>query len=154
MIMCQFKAPHRKWLASPELIDYYSNTVFPEPETLFDDYASRGHAAKAQKMTLAKHFTDEDMKLVKTTYPIADPDYVKEEGKLGEKMYQDHLKYRKVFSKRQAGFDANKDDPKALLKWKYQIYMQDYLASIKGVDDQVGRLLDYLEKNGLSLIHI
>ena len=150
MIMCQFKAPHRKWLASPELIDYYSNTVFPEPETLFDDYASRGHAAKAQKMTLAKHFTDEDMKLVKTTYPIADPDYVKEEGELGEKMYQDHLKYRKVFSKRQAGFDANKDDPKALLKWKYQIYMQDYLASIKGVDDQVGRLLDYLEKNGLA----
>jgi len=75
---------------------------------------------------------------------------VKEEGELGEKMYQDHLKYRKVFSSRQAGYDKYKDDPKALLKWTYQIYMQDYLASIKGVDDQVGRLLDYLEKNGLA----
>jgi arylsulfatase A-like enzyme len=40
--------------------------------------------------------------------------------------------------------------PIELKKWKYQRYMQDYLACIASVDDNVGRLLDYLEKNGLA----
>jgi len=38
----------------------------------------------------------------------------------------------------------------ALLKWKYQRYMQDYLACVQSVDDNVGRLLDYLDEAGLS----
>lgn len=38
----------------------------------------------------------------------------------------------------------------ALKKWKYQRYMRDYLACISSVDDNVGRLLDYLDKNGLK----
>ena len=39
---------------------------------------------------------------------------------------------------------------KELVKWKYQNYIRDYVAVIRSVDDNVGRLLDYLEKNGLS----
>ena len=35
------------------------------------------------------------------------------------------------------------------MKWKYQRYMQDYLGTIKAVDENVGRLLDYLEANHL-----
>jgi len=38
----------------------------------------------------------------------------------------------------------------ALLKWKYQRYMQDYLRCIASIDDNVGRLLDFLEKEGLK----
>lgn len=38
---------------------------------------------------------------------------------------------------------------KEKMKWKYQRYMQDYLGTIKAVDENVGRLLDYLEKNKL-----
>ena len=35
-------------------------------------------------------------------------------------------------------------------KWKYQTYIKDYLACIKSVDDNVGRVLDYLDQKGLS----
>ena len=38
----------------------------------------------------------------------------------------------------------------ALKKWKYQRYMRDYLACVESMDDNVGRLLDYLDKNGLA----
>jgi len=38
----------------------------------------------------------------------------------------------------------------ALLKWKYQRYMQDYLACVQSIDDNVGRLLDYLDQAGLA----
>lgn len=56
--------------------------------------------------------------------------------------------------------DLNKSDLKGdppadlqgddLLKWKYQRYMQDYLACVQSVDDNVGRLLDYLQESGLA----
>lgn len=36
-----------------------------------------------------------------------------------------------------------------LLKWYYQLYIKDYLRCIASVDENVGRLLDYLEKEGL-----
>src|SRR5262245_24483830 len=39
---------------------------------------------------------------------------------------------------------------KDLKKWKYQRYMRDYLACVAAVDDNVGRLLDYLDQNGLT----
>ena len=32
----------------------------------------------------------------------------------------------------------------------YQIYIKDYLRCIAGIDENVGRLLDYLDKNGLT----
>jgi arylsulfatase A-like enzyme len=35
------------------------------------------------------------------------------------------------------------------MKWRYQRYMQDYLGTIQAVDENVGRLLDYLEANNL-----
>jgi arylsulfatase A-like enzyme len=38
----------------------------------------------------------------------------------------------------------------AFMRWKYQRYMQDYLACIASVDENVGRVLDYLDENGLS----
>ena len=38
---------------------------------------------------------------------------------------------------------------KELEDWKYQRYMQDYLACVQSVDDNVGRVLDWLDSNGL-----
>ena len=51
--------------------------------------------------------------------------------------------------------DLKQDPPpglnaEQLKKWKYQRYMRDYLACVDSIDDSVGRLLDYLDKNGLA----
>ena len=37
-----------------------------------------------------------------------------------------------------------------LKRWKFRRYMQDYLACVQSMDDNVGRFLDYLDKNGLA----
>jgi arylsulfatase A-like enzyme len=52
-------------------------------------------------------------------------------------------------------FDLKQKPPEGLSardlkKWKYQRYMRDYLACVASVDDNVGRLLDYLQKSGLA----
>ena len=38
----------------------------------------------------------------------------------------------------------------ALIRWKYQRYMRDYLACVQSVDDSVGRVLDYLDSHDLA----
>ena len=38
----------------------------------------------------------------------------------------------------------------ALRKWAYQFYIKDYLRCIASVDDNVGRVLDYLDAEGLA----
>lgn len=45
-----------------------------------------------------------------------------------------------------------KDDPKGkdLVRWRYNRYMHDYLGTIKAVDESVGKMLDYLDKEGLA----
>ena len=37
-----------------------------------------------------------------------------------------------------------------LLRWKYRRFMQDYLACVQGVDDGIGRVLDFLDASGLA----
>jgi arylsulfatase A-like enzyme len=39
---------------------------------------------------------------------------------------------------------------RALARFKYQRYMQDYLACVQSVDDNVSRLLDFLKQSGLE----
>jgi len=39
---------------------------------------------------------------------------------------------------------------RARSSWKYQRYMRDYLRCVQAVDDSVGKILDYLEANGLA----
>jgi arylsulfatase A-like enzyme len=38
----------------------------------------------------------------------------------------------------------------ALKKWKFTRYMQDYLACVQSVDDNIGRFLDFLDQSGLA----
>jgi arylsulfatase A-like enzyme len=40
--------------------------------------------------------------------------------------------------------------PAELKRWQYQRYMRDYLACVASIDDNVGRLLDYLDRHGLT----
>ena len=39
-------------------------------------------------------------------------------------------------------------DPEELALWKYQRYMEDYLACVASVDDNVGRVIDWLRERG------
>ena len=60
--------------------------------------------------------------------------------------------YRKTLDKISADFKnkwPNMSDKEKTI-WKYQRYMQDYLATISSVDDNVGKVLDYLKENDLE----
>ena len=170
MMMYLHKAPHRAWWPSPEKFAEFYEKTFPEPETLFDDYSNRGTAAKTAEMNLLTHMQYmHDSKVrpsVIEEMGKVEPEivYVRGDGTLmrptargfygpfGRANEEQKKKYNVTLDKISADFKENwptmNDTQK--MKWKFQRYMQDYLATISSVDDNVGRVLDYLEETGLD----
>jgi arylsulfatase A-like enzyme len=149
VLMCQHKAPHRNWMVAPEHLTLYQNTKFPEPSTLFDDYANRSATLKTQKMQISSDMAwTSDLKVMPS--PIGDDkDVIGELNRMTESQ-KAAWKARYESSNRELLSKFPKMTEKDKLRWKYQRYLKDYLACVRGVDDSVGDLLDYLDKSGLA----
>lgn len=164
MLMYMHKAPHRAWWPSAEKMKEFSKKSFPEPKTLFDDYTNRGTAAKTAEMNLLYHMdytqdskimpeTIEEMGVVEPVIPpiIYDGEYALKQSRNRMTKEQKAL-YDPLLDAINADFKTNWKGMtnKEKMSWKYQRYMQDYLACISSVDDNVGRVLDYLDENDLT----
>lgn len=134
LLMYQHKAPHREWEPGPDYLTLYDDQMIPEPETLFDDYSGRASAAKVQEMTIAHHLNDRDLK-------FAPPRNLTEE-QLGQ--------WNAAYGPKNEGFREAKLEGKELVRWKYQRYIKDYLRCVAAVDDDLGRVLEYLDSSGLA----
>ena len=134
LLMCQHKAPHREWLPASRHLGHDDGRRYPEPSTLFDDYAGRGEAEHDQDMTIAKTMTAIDLKLdISQRLDVrAAP---------GVDAY---------YEPRNAAFRAAALEGRELVSWKYQRYMHDYLGCVKAVDESVGRLLEFLDNERLA----
>jgi arylsulfatase A-like enzyme len=134
LVMCHHKAPHRDWQPNLKYLAHSDGVMFPEPDTLFDDYSGRGQAEKTQDMTIEKTMDDRDLKF---TAPAA---LTPEQRKTWDAYYEP----------RNAAFREANPKGKDLVRWKYQRYLHDYLACIASVDESAGRVLDYLKETGLD----
>ena len=134
MLMYQHKAPHRPWDPAPEYMHLYDDVDIPEPPTLFEDYSCRGLAVQQQDMTIAETLNDRDLKLVP-------PDDLTAEQ---------HAKWDAFYGPKNKAFRAKHLSGDELTHWRYQRFVKDYLRCVAAVDDQMERVLDYLEKSGLA----
>lgn len=142
------KAPHRNWLPEEKYLDLYEDREFPFPANFFDDYSGRGTAAHTQEMGIVKEMGwGHDMKFEQDPYTGKPTDFMGNINRMDET--QRNL-WRKAYNPRNEAFVKNKPEGKELAKWMYQRYLRDYLKCIKSVDDGVGQLLDYMDKNGLT----
>ena len=134
MLMMQHKAPHRNWMPAPKYLNKYDDVTIPEPSNLFDDYSTRGTAAKTQDMSIEKTMNARDLKL--------------EEPK---GLTPEQLKvWNAAYAKKNADFKAANLKGKDLIRWKYQRYIKDYIRCIDSVDESIGTILDYLKTEGLE----
>ena len=150
-LLLHHKAPHRTWMPDTCDLELFADSNFPLPETFYDSYEGRA-AAKGQRMSISK-----DMDLV-YDLKLADKDSTihsrPDLEEWGRRMYKNmntaqkqawDAHYDVVIEKfKAAGLTGEELDA-----WKYQQYMRDYLRVITSVDRNVGRVLDYLEENGL-----
>lgn len=134
MLMAQHKAPHREWAPALRHLGWDKDRQYPEPETLFDDFAGRSKAVADHDMGIEKTFTDLDAKL-------ATP------GSLTPEQLTDWNAY---YGPRNEAYRKAAPTGKDLVRWRYNRYMHDYLACVKAVDESVGKLLDFLDQEGLT----
>lgn len=133
-LLLQFKAPHRNWEPDTKYVDLWENIEMPYPNTYNDDYKTREKTAGDTDMEM-NDFNRKDMKLIP-------PAGLKGTG-LAEWYQYGNKREENVYPDKSLTPEENRN-------WKFQTYIKDYLACIKSVDDNVGRVLDYLDKNGLA----
>ena len=144
MLMMHHKAPHREWQPGPEELSLYKNVTFPEPATLFDDYSNRGTAEKTQDMTISKTMRiEEDLKLYKDRSKMRNTGLTRMDS-------LQMTKWNNVYDPIISEFYRTGLTGDDLIRYKYQRYLQDYLACIAAVDKSVGEVLDYLKAAGLD----
>jgi arylsulfatase A-like enzyme len=139
-LMCHHKAPHRPWEPDDKHAHMYDDVDIPEPETFNDNdsnYSTRSDAAREATMRIDRNLTRTDLK-------VSPPP-----GMNGKERAQWLQKVDMEMEVTVHG-EKKKLTGQELKKWKYQKYIKDYLRCIASVDDNVGRLLDYLDKSGLS----
>lgn len=157
LLLLHHKAPHRYFFAPLKYIQQFHNKTFPEPSTLFIDTVGRSTAWKKQTMNILT-----DMKL--SSDLKVDPQYLMDIPWLkpdsAEIAYYnaimnripqpDRATIKNIYKERGELIQRLKPSGKELLRYKYQWYMQDYLACVASVDENIGRVLDYLDKNNLA----
>jgi arylsulfatase A-like enzyme len=134
VLMSQHKAPHREWAPALRHLGWDNDRKYPEPETLFDDYAGRSKAISDHDMGIDRTFTDLDAKL--RPPPSLNAEQLKD--------------WNAYYEPRNKAFREANLTGKDLVRWRYNRYMHDYLACVKAVDESVGRLLACLEEEGLA----
>jgi arylsulfatase A-like enzyme len=150
LMMCQHKAPHRTWAPGPKHLALYDDRTIPEPPTLFDDYAHRSDLLKDNEMEIGRHMMmDYDLKVTGSQVKDA----------LGRAFVNPEVKrmtpaqrqrWDKAYGPKNQAFAQAKLKGRDLLRWKYQRYIKDYLRCVASVDDNIGRMLDYLDQAGLT----
>ncbi|MCU0857829.1 MAG: sulfatase [Pontiellaceae bacterium] len=169
MLMIHHKAAHRSWLPAPRHVSLYENVFIPEPDTLFDDYATRGAAAHTATMTLRDELSPEsDLKLFT---PATREKYEAEKKQMidsgknfpPEGGWEFGAYFRMSDEQRKIWDDAREAGNQEILakgeewlktregvQWRYQRYMKDYLGCIASLDENIGRVLDVLAESGLD----
>ncbi|MBB6428775.1 sulfatase family protein [Algisphaera agarilytica] len=127
----QYKAPHDYFENAPRYNDYLADVVIPEPASMFDDPCHGSVATRGVDGEL--------------------------HGVIGTSIGRRHYRrsYAKDFIAPKLPHDANEWQPEIgptdleAKRAAYQIYLKRYLRCVKGVDDNIARVVAYLKDNDL-----
>jgi arylsulfatase A-like enzyme len=170
-VLYHTKAPHRNWMPETKYLDFLEDVEFDFPGNFFDDYEGRGSAARQQEMEIVNHmYWGWDMKF--EINPLTG-EPVDRQAPLGRMTEEQLAAWRAVYNPKNEAFlqeipeDTywifseshsrgfspdflkNSTEGRSISKFMYHRYLRDYLKTVKSVDDGIGKVLDFLEKNNL-----
>tara|TARA_R110002049_G_scaffold27321_3_gene94446 strand:- start:96500 stop:98086 length:1587 start_codon:yes stop_codon:yes gene_type:complete len=121
-MMLHHKAPHGKWEPAPRHKDYLAGVEIPEPDTLWEDFSHRSEATREMGTSITARTAPRRTMV---------DDVQKPDWPAGSVDMTGMTEIEKG-------------------KAAYQKYLHDYLGCVKAVDENVGRVLDYLDESGLA----
>jgi len=145
------KAPHRDWMPAIKYLHEFDSVNIPVPTTFFDDYSTRTRAVREQRMEISKWLTPnydlkENLDITKETDRL-DASWMDIFGRLSP---DEQKAFITAYTPKNDAFKKANLKGKELAIWKYERYIKDYLRTIQSVDDNVGRLMNYLKEKGLD----
>ncbi|MGI9262681.1 MAG: sulfatase family protein [Woeseiaceae bacterium] len=148
------KAPHRNWMPDVDELGQIDTSSLEVPENFHDTYDDRP-AAAVQEMEIGDMYLSYDLKLEQHEYEgdlenVADGWAARWKTLYGRMSRAQQARWDAYYSEANQEYQHVKDDPQQLLQWKYRRYMHDYLGSVLSMDRNIGRVLDYLDKEGLA----
>lgn len=133
-LMHQFKAPHDDFEYAPRYKDYLADVEIPEPASLYENGNHGSEATRGKNDSLIHDIGSSVSKRNTIRH-------------MGMRLWS------KQYAKRNnPEFDVSQAsdlDEKEYTHQTYQEYLKRYLRCVKGVDDNVARIVEYLKKEGL-----
>ncbi|MFD2873288.1 sulfatase [Mucilaginibacter ximonensis] len=151
-LMVHHKAPHRNVMPPIKYLNKFNHIKFPYPFSFYDDYKNKP-GLQRQSLTIKNDLDIRyDSKIPCDTCAVgkinawAPGEYQKElsgltpaERKIWDAAYQKQYSIFKTLHTKTE-----------ITRFQYQRYMEDYLRCVMSLDDNVGRVLNYLDKTGLA----
>ncbi len=131
LLTVNFNASHRFWDPGPDELPLYRDTVLAEPATFRDTGAGRASPFRLQEMEIGRDLFARDLKL---------------EAPFGLTPEQ-QAAWDTFYGPENAAAAGLTGD--ALLRWKYQRFIQDYMRAVAALDRSVGRILDVVDASEL-----
>ncbi|MGK9233830.1 sulfatase [Inquilinus limosus] len=147
-LMCHHKAPHREWEPHPRHRGLYQDDI-RMPDTFDDDYKNRARAASEARMRIKDDMKYRDLGLVQPEGGAEVGERVRGYSHERKIPNPDDVSGLRLID-RDTGAVFTFKDKDQLGRFKYQRYLKRYLRTIASIDESVGRLLDYLDRSGLS----
>lgn len=141
LLFVQYKVAHVPRMPPLRLLDKYVDETIPEPPTLHDDLSTRSVYARQ-----VNFFLDQFHPL--PPYGTYDP---QEESIYVARMTDEQLRaYHEVIDPQNEEFrrrleSGELDDSTAMRSYVYQRFIKDYLRLVDALDENIGRLLDWLD---------
>jgi arylsulfatase A-like enzyme len=153
VLLLHHKAPHRNFVPALKYLEQYHTKTFPEPPTLYIDTAGHGSAWRMQTMDIASTMklcgdlkvSPDSLMDIPELKPDAS-DIATYNAIMNRMPESERARFKEIYAERGSLIRQKKLSGKELTKYKYQWYMQDYLACIASIDESVGRVLDYLDQ--------
>jgi arylsulfatase A-like enzyme len=152
LLCAQYKVPHIHRIPAPEQMGGYDGIEFPEPTTLFDDFSTRSTFVAETWMAL-KGMKGHVLNIALSREELAGnreatPPFLLEMTETQRNAW--HAAYDSRNAEYHRLRDAGLLEGQAGIRYTYQRFIKDYVRCIDGLDEQVGRLLDYLDADGLT----
>ncbi len=152
LLCAQYKVPHIHRLPPIKHMYGYDEVEFPVPDTFFDNFSTRSSFVSETWMAL-KGMKGHVLNVAPTKEeidknPKIRPLFLNEMTPKQQKAW--HLAYDPRNLKYRQLLQDGKLEGKAKTLYIYQRFIKDYIRCIDGLDDQIGRILKFLDDNDLA----
>ena len=148
-LMVHHKAPHRNWMPPIRHINTYDSVNFPLPETYFSKHEGQVAAQEQLQTIYEDMYEGHDLKMTvaKGSDSLRHNPWTSDFDRMTKEQRQ---AWNDAYRPKNDAFHEANLSGRDLAEWKGQRYLRDYMGTIKAVDEGVGKILDYLEEQGLT----